>query len=125
MPAIVAHHAFRNARGARGVEDVERIGCEHRHAVGGFFGGDRFIAQACPVMVATGDEIAAMLRPLQDDAGPRLDAREPDGLVEQWLVLHDAAGLEPAACRKDQLWLGVLDPRRELFCGKAAEHYGM
>ncbi len=35
VAAIVAHHAFRDAGGARGVEDVERIGGEHRHAVGG------------------------------------------------------------------------------------------
>ena len=32
VAAVVAHHALRDAGGARGVEDVERIGGEHRHA---------------------------------------------------------------------------------------------
>ena len=54
-----------------------------------------------------------------------LHAGEFDRLVEQRLVLHDAAGLEPAACREDQFRLGVLDPGGELLGGKAAEHHGM
>ena len=66
-----------------------------------------------------------MLRPLQDDAGLWLDAGKPDRLIEQRLVLHDAAGLEPAARRKDQLRLGVLDPRRQLLGSEAAEHHRM
>ena len=48
MPAIVAHHALRDARGARGVEDIERIGREHRHARRGLAGGDRALAQRSP-----------------------------------------------------------------------------
>ena len=66
-----------------------------------------------------------MLRPLQDDAGLRLDAGEPDRLVEQRLVLHDAAGLDPAARREDQFWLGVVDAGRQLLGGKAAEHHAV
>jgi hypothetical protein len=72
MPAIVAHHAFRDACGARGVEDVERVGRKHRHAVGGFFRRNRILAQRRPVVVAVTNEIATVLRPLQDDAGGRL-----------------------------------------------------
>ena len=53
----------------------------------------------------------------------RLHAREFDRLIEQRLVLHDAAGLEPAACRKDQFWFGVFDAGGEFFCRKAAEHH--
>ena len=49
--------------------------------------------------------------------------REPDRLVEQWLVLDDAAGLEPAASRQDHLRLGVVDAGRELVRGEAAEHH--
>ena len=45
MPAIVAHHALGFSGGAGGVEDVERIGREHRHAGGGFFRGDGLGAQ--------------------------------------------------------------------------------
>ena len=76
-------------------------------------------------MIAAGDELAAMLRPLQDDAGLRLDAGEADRLVEQRLVLHDAAGLEPAARREDQLRLGVLDPGRKFLRREAAEHHAV
>ena len=81
------------------------------------------LAQRRPVVIAAGDEIAGLLRPLQDDAGLRLGAGELDRLVEQRLVLHDAAGLEPAACREDQLRLGVVDAGGELLGGKAAEHH--
>ena len=125
MPAIVAHHALRDACGARGVEDVERIGREHGHARRGLAGRERLAAQIRPVVVAARDQLATLLRPLQDDAGLRLRARKFDRLVEQRLVLHDAAGIEPAACRKDQLWPGVVDPGRQLFRRKAAEHHAM
>ena len=126
MPAIVAHHALRNAGGAGGVEDVERIGRQHRHAGRG----------SCRLRARRG------AIPPSRDRGPamrsqaccgrcrmmqasRLDAGEFDRLVEQRLVLHDAAGLEPAARREDQFWLGVLDPGGEFFGGKAAEHHRM
>ena len=69
--------------------------------------------------------LAALLRPLQHDAGRGLDAGQLDGFVEQRLVQHKAAGLEPAACREDQFWFGILDPGGEFFRGKAAEHHGM
>ncbi len=48
-----------------------------------------------------------------------------DRLVEQRLVLHDAAGLEPAARREDQLRLGVLDPGRKFLRREAAEHHAV
>ena len=76
-------------------------------------------------MVAAGNEIATLLRPLQDDAGLRLDAGQPDRLVEQRLVLHDAAGLEPATGREDQFRFRVFDARRKLFRREAAEHHRM
>ena len=63
-----------------------------------------------------------MLRPLQDDAGLGLDAGKGDRLVQQRLVLHNAAGLEPAARRKDQSRSCILDSGSEFLCGKTAEH---
>ncbi len=63
-----------------------------------------------------------MLRPLQYDAGLGLDAGKGDRLVQQRLVLHDAAGLEPAARRKDQFRSCVLDSGSEFLGGKTAEH---
>ena len=125
MPAIVAHDALGNSGGARGVENVERIGRQHRRARRSLAGIERGAAQRRPVVIAAGREFASLLRPLQDDAALRLDARKPDRLVEQRLVLHDAAGLDAAACRKDQFRFGVLDPGREFFRGEAAEHHRM
>ena len=55
VAAMVAHHAFRNAGRARGVENVERIGREHRHAIGGLLVLHRFRAQRRPVVIAAGD----------------------------------------------------------------------
>ena len=116
---------FGNAGGARGVEDIQRIGREHRHAIGGFLRCHRLGPQLGPVVVAPGDEFAGLLWPLQDDAGLGLDAGKGDRFVEQRLVLHDAAGLEPAARREDQFRLGVLDPCCQLLGGEAAEHHRM
>ena len=59
MPAIVAHDALRLARRARGVEDIERIGREHRHAIGGFFRRHGAARAFGPVVIAPGDEFAA------------------------------------------------------------------
>ncbi len=58
MPAIVAYDTFRYARGAGGVEDIERIGGEYRHAIGGFFRRHGLSAQLFPVVIASGDEFA-------------------------------------------------------------------
>ena len=125
MAAIVAHHAFGFAGGARRIKNVERIGRQHRHARRGFFCYDRGAAQFGPVVITAGDEIALLLRPLLDDAGIRLDAGEFYGFVEQRLVLHEAAGFEPATGREDQFRFGILDAGGELFCGKPAEHHRM
>ena len=125
MPAIVAHHAFRFSGGAGGVEDVERIGRQHRHARRGFPCGDRLAALFGPIMVASRNEIARLLRPLQDDAGVGLHAGQFYRLVEQRLVLHEAAGLEPATGREDQLRFCILDARRQFLRGEAAEHHRM
>ena len=50
-------------------------------------------------------------------------AGERDRLVEQRLVFDDAADLEAAARRQDELRLGVVDAGRELVRGEAAEHH--
>ena len=48
VAAIVAHHALRDAGRAGGVEDVERVGREHRHAGRGLVRGERLLAQRWP-----------------------------------------------------------------------------
>ncbi len=125
MPAIVAHDALGNAGRARCVEDVERIGRQHGHAIGGFPRLDGGLAQVSPVVIAAFGQLARLLGPLQDDAGLGLDLGKPDRLVEQRLVGHDAAGLDAAACRKDQLWRGVIDTGRQFLWREAAEHHRM
>ena len=48
-----------------------------------------------------------------------------DRLVEQRLVRDDAAGLDAAARRQDDLRLAVVDAGRELLGREAAEHHRM
>ena len=65
------------------------------------------------------------LRALKDDAGRRLAPGEADGEIEQGLVFDDPARLDAAARGEHHLRLGVVDPRRQLLGGEAAEHHRM
>jgi hypothetical protein len=76
-------------------------------------------------MVAAGDEARFGLRALQDHAGLRLCRRQRDRLVEQRLVLDDAARLDAAARREHHLRLGIVEARGKLLCREAAEHHRM
>ena len=65
VPAIVAHHPLGLPGGTRRVEDVERVGGGDRDTVvDRAREHDRFIAQARPVMVAAGNELGRLARPL-------------------------------------------------------------
>ena len=125
VAAIVAHHAFRDAGRAGGVEDVERIGGEHGHAFGGLGVVDRVLPGFAPVVVAAFDERRLALRALQDHAGRRLVLGELDRLVEQRLIRDDARALDAAARRQNDFRLGVVDAGGELLGGKTAEHHRM
>src|SRR5438045_4047560 len=63
MPAIVADDALGDAGRARGIEDVERIGREHRHAVR----LSRCRGKLPPVVVVSGHQLGMAHRPLQAD----------------------------------------------------------
>ena len=76
-------------------------------------------------MIAAGHQLGPALVALMDDAEFRLVPRLGDGAVEERLVMHDAARLQPAGGRQDGLGLGVVDARRQLVGGKAAEHHRM
>ncbi len=105
VAAGVAHHALRFAGRAGGVEDIERVGGRHRHRVvrgGAGLGGEQ-------VLVAAGDEGGLERRPLQDKAELGLVGALFDRGVEQRLVGHDPAGLEPARGGDDGAGRGVLD----------------
>ena len=99
VAAIVAHHALGTSGRSRGVENVERIGRRDRHAiVDRARVNERVIAHGRPIMIATSDQRGFRLRPLQDETGAGLVLGERDGLVQERLVMHDAAGLDAAAC---------------------------
>ena len=125
VAAIVAHHAFRDAGRARGVENVERIGGGDRHAFAGLGVFDRVLPDFAPVVVAAFDQSRLALRALQDQAGLRLVLGEVDRLVEQRLVGHDAIALDAAARRQDHLRLAVVDAGGEFLGREAAEHHRM
>ncbi len=125
MAAIVAHHAFRDAGGAGGVENVERVGGEHRHAFGGLGVFDRVLPDFAPVVVAALDQRRLALRALQDQAGLRLVLGEFDRLVQQMFVGNDAGAFDAAARRQDHFRLGVVDAGGELLGREAAEHHRM
>ncbi len=98
MAAIVSDHALGNAGGAGGIEDIERVGRQHRHAIGRPRGGGELvpIMVARLGMVAPGDQLGPAHRPLQDHAMLGLGAGFGDRGVEQWLVGDDAIGLDAA-----------------------------
>ena len=123
MAAIVAHHALRLPGRARGVEDVERVGGLERHAFdrASVRLGDRLRI----VMIAAGDEVAALFLALQDEARFRLVLGVVDRRVEERLVADDAPGLDAAGGGDDELRLGVVDARRKLRRGEASEHDGV
>ena len=74
-------------------------------------------------MVAARDQARLELRPLQDHAGFGLVLGQRDRLVEQRLIRNDAARLDAAARREDELGLGVVDAGRQLTRREAAEHH--
>ena len=82
-----------------------------------------FVRQRLPVVVAAGGERRLELRALQDDAGLGLGGGERDRFIEQRLIGDDAAGLDAAARRQDQLGPRVVDARRQLLGGESAEHH--
>ena len=77
------------------------------------------------VVVAPRGQRGAQRVALQDQAGLRLVRRQADGGIQQRLVGHHPARLQPAGGRNDHLGFGIRDPRGELGRGEAAEHHGM
>ena len=117
VPAIVADDPLGLARRPRGVEDVERIGRRHRHAVDRRRRRDGLV----PVDVAAGDQLRGSGLALEDDAEIRFVAGDLDRLVEQRLVMDHPAGLDPAGAGDDRLGRRIVDPDGELVGREPAE----
>ncbi len=118
VTAVVADDPLRLTRGARRVEDVERIGRGDRNAIGRL----GLTHDADPVEVTLGIELRLQLRALQHDAVPWLVLGLFDRAVQQRLVVDQPSRLDPARGRDDHRRPRVVDPPGELVGGKAPEH---
>ena len=125
MAAVVAHHALGNARGAGGVEHIERIGGLQRHAIGALARRAGGLHAGAPIVIAARDHGGLRLLALQQQHRVRLDAGEADGLIEQGLIGHQTARLDAAGRREDGLGSGVVDARRQFLGGETAEDHGV
>ena len=119
MPAVVAHDALGLPGGARRVEDVQRVGRLHGHAVDGL----RVVHQVVPVQVAPLDHRRGGLRPREHDDLAWGKLRFLERGVDQRLVLDDAVELQAAARRDQQLRLRIIDTHRQLVRREPAEHH--
>ncbi len=120
VTAVVADDALRAARGAAGVEDVQRVGPLDGDALG--VGHDPDAHHRGPVVVAVA-HLGNRLRSLQHQTGLRLVRAASQCRVEQRLVLDHPRGLEAAGRRHHDDRLRVVDAGRELGRGEAAEHH--
>src|SRR5207302_2312409 len=118
VAAVIAHDALGHTGGSRRVEDVERIRRRDGHAVD----RRRPRRDLAPVEIATGNHRPALLRALEDDAALDLMSGEFDRAVEQRLVRDDLTRLDAARGGDDESGFGVVDARRQLLGGEAAEH---
>ena len=118
VTAVVAHDALGLAGRPGGVEHVERVGRVDGHALRGLRARDEVV----PVDVHLSHRCDA-LRTLQHDRRRWLVRRELERAVEHRLVLDDAAGLDAAGRRHDDLRRRVVDADRKLVRREAAEHH--
>jgi hypothetical protein len=124
VAARVALHALGLAGGARGVEDVGRLGGLHPlardvgvHVLGAQFG---------VVDVAAGDAGPALVQAAIDHQHFfRRELGQLAGFVQQVLVGHGLAAAHAGVAGDDQLGLGVVDARRQGTGCEATEHHRM
>jgi hypothetical protein len=108
MTAVIADDPFRNTGRPRGIEDVERVGRGHWHAV--HRRGLR--VHLLPVQVSSAHKRRRFLRSLEDEALGGLVLGQVDRLVQQRLVWDNSIHLDAAGRRQDQFGRGVIDARR-------------
>ena len=96
MPAIVAQNTLGLARGAGGVQDIERVGRQYGDTIRLRAIGLRALNRIHPVEIASGDHPGRAFGALQHQAGIGLVRREFDRPIQQRLVGHDPARFQPA-----------------------------
>ena len=121
VAAVVAHDALGLAGGARGIENVQRVGRSDRDAFDRRCAGRGFI----PVEITARRHRGLGLRARQHDALLGLVRGVRDRAVQQRLVRDHPARLDAAGRRDQKLGRGVVDARRQLVRREAAEHDGM
>ena len=119
VAAVVADDPLGHAGGARGIENIKRIGRRDRHAIGGLGGCHDLV----PVDVAALDHRRLGHRALHHDRDPGLVIREIDGGVQERLIFDDPARLYAARGGDDADRTGVVDTGGKLGGGEAAENH--
>ena len=119
VSAVVAHHSLGLTGRARGIQNVQWIGGQHRYTRHRHGSGHGL----CPVDIAASREIAAVYVALQHHAMHRLMRRHLERLIEQRLVGHDALPFNAAAGREHHFRLRVVDAHRQLVWREATEHH--
>ena len=120
MTAVISNDALRFTCCARGVEDIEGIGCINGHAV--MWSG--IAHRLCPVMVYR-PHLRMHLWPLQDDGGRWLVLGEFQRPIEHRLVFDHTRSLDPARCRDDHRRCCIINPDREFVRGETAKDHRM
>ena len=95
------------ARGSGGVQNIQRIGGQHGHAIsrcGGCLGRQQ-------IVVAARFQGSNRLLSLQNEAGIGLVRRQFDRVIQQRFVLDHPARFQPAGGRHDHLRPGIGDAR--------------
>ena len=117
MAPVVANDPLGLTGRARGVEDVERIGGEHRDTLVRC----RQRHFLVPIPVATRLHIRRQHLALIDDTS-RLAGGHLEGGVEERLVLDNAIDLDPTRGGDDDLCFAVVDPDCEFTGCEPAKH---
>src|SRR6056297_4220199 len=121
VAAGVTDDALGRAGGARGIQDIGRVVALDGHALGGLDA----VLEPVPVDIATLFEMRHFLFALEDHAEIGGVGGLFYGPVQQWLVMHHAAGFDTAGGGDDRLGFRVVDADRQFARGKAAEHHRM
>ena len=110
MAACRADNALGLAGGAGSIQNIRRVIAFHMDA------GSRAGVFLCrmPIEVAAVGNPRFRLGALENQREFRLVGSHFNGSVEQWLVFHDAAGLDAARRGENRLGLGIVDADSKL-----------